>query len=286
MQIGGYGGAAGAAREENEENAAPQAPPGARTRATPQRYVLLCYVLPCSVVYCSVSPVPRRRRCPPQAMSAPLQNTCDMRSFRQRPRMSARPGAIARLHLSYSPPPTPPHSNNALNSPELPMNPESQTNAFSETWALSSSFCGAPPHMHKTWYGARVKSRKENDGLRPGGEPGRVRLHVLGRVRDASGTRPQPFLPPVVDLMYCCRGPEGRATSCGRRHRGRVRAAQKETATAEKVLAPGSGAQVWRLNVHYSPFFNGDGGFFAGSAERGRCWEGAEVAAEGGIVLA
>eukprot|EP00661_Eupelagonemidae_sp_cell13_P024346 gene24346-biopygen7391 len=54
MQIGGYGGAAGAAREENEENAAPQAPPGARTRATPQRYVLLCYVLPCSVLYCSV----------------------------------------------------------------------------------------------------------------------------------------------------------------------------------------------------------------------------------------
>eukprot|EP00661_Eupelagonemidae_sp_cell13_P012513 gene12513-biopygen21482 len=41
-------------REENEENAAPQALPGARTRATPQRYVLLCYVLPCSVMLCSV----------------------------------------------------------------------------------------------------------------------------------------------------------------------------------------------------------------------------------------
>eukprot|EP00661_Eupelagonemidae_sp_cell13_P010303 gene10303-biopygen4769 len=50
----GYGGAAGAAREENEGNAAPQALPGARTRATPQRYVLLCYVLPCSVMFCAV----------------------------------------------------------------------------------------------------------------------------------------------------------------------------------------------------------------------------------------
>eukprot|EP00661_Eupelagonemidae_sp_cell13_P021752 gene21752-biopygen10198 len=54
MQIGGYGGATGAAREENEENAAPQALPGARIRATPQRYVLLCYVLPCSVMFCSM----------------------------------------------------------------------------------------------------------------------------------------------------------------------------------------------------------------------------------------
>eukprot|EP00661_Eupelagonemidae_sp_cell13_P012773 gene12773-biopygen4967 len=43
-----------AAREENEENAAPRALPGARTRATPQRYVLLCYVLPCSVLFGSV----------------------------------------------------------------------------------------------------------------------------------------------------------------------------------------------------------------------------------------
>eukprot|EP00661_Eupelagonemidae_sp_cell13_P023376 gene23376-biopygen23828 len=30
----------------------------------------------------------------------------------------------------------------------------------------------------------------------------------------------------------------------------------------------------WHLNVHYSPFFNAFGGFFAGPAERGR-WEGA-----------
>eukprot|EP00661_Eupelagonemidae_sp_cell13_P009092 gene9092-biopygen154 len=57
--IGVYGGAAGAAREENEANAAPQAPPGARTRATPQRYALICYVLPCPVMFCSV---PRRVR--------------------------------------------------------------------------------------------------------------------------------------------------------------------------------------------------------------------------------
>eukprot|EP00661_Eupelagonemidae_sp_cell13_P015500 gene15500-biopygen15737 len=54
MQIRWYGGAAGAAREEDEENAAPQALPGARTSATPQRYVLLCYVLPWSVIFCSV----------------------------------------------------------------------------------------------------------------------------------------------------------------------------------------------------------------------------------------
>eukprot|EP00661_Eupelagonemidae_sp_cell13_P001405 gene1405-biopygen18305 len=54
MQIGGYGGAPGAAREENEENAAPQALPGARTRATPQCCVLLCYVLPCPVMFCSM----------------------------------------------------------------------------------------------------------------------------------------------------------------------------------------------------------------------------------------
>eukprot|EP00661_Eupelagonemidae_sp_cell13_P018407 gene18407-biopygen21951 len=42
----------------------------------------------------------------------------------------------------------------------------------------------------------------------------------------------------------------------------------------EKIVLPGSGAQVWHLNVHYSPFFNGFCGCFAGSAERGR-WEGA-----------
>eukprot|EP00661_Eupelagonemidae_sp_cell13_P008782 gene8782-biopygen15194 len=36
----------------------------------------------------------------------------------------------------------------------------------------------------------------------------------------------------------------------------------------EKGTRSGSGAQVWHLNVHYSPFFNGVGGFFAGSAER------------------
>eukprot|EP00661_Eupelagonemidae_sp_cell13_P015940 gene15940-biopygen15778 len=43
----------------------------------------------------------------------------------------------------------------------------------------------------------------------------------------------------------------------------------------QKDTHSGSGAQVWHLNVHYSPFFNGFGGFFAGSAERGWCWEGA-----------
>eukprot|EP00661_Eupelagonemidae_sp_cell13_P010100 gene10100-biopygen15300 len=66
--------------------------------------------------------------------------------------------------------------------------------------------------------------------------------------------------------------PRPRRCMCARIHPARQR--ELRPIFFEKVLASGSEAQVWHLNVHYSRSLTDLAVFFAGSAERGRCLGG------------